>query len=65
MVSLEKTDEIIEKRIRQALCLLLWLGAAAFFYIAVKLAGFCGTVWDKGNYGLASVLFSVFMSLLL
>ncbi len=63
MVSLEKTDEIIEKRIRQALCLLLWLGAAAFFYIAVILAVFGGTVWDKGIYGLASVLFAVFMSL--
>lgn len=59
MSSLAKTEEMIENRIKLAAKLVVWLAAALFFYFAVIRGVFGGTVWDRGIYAAAAVLFAV------
>lgn len=47
-----------EKRIKAALLLAVWTAAAGFFCAAVVFGVFGGTVWDRGMYTLASLLFA-------
>ena len=62
MNSLTRQEEKTENRIKKAACVLIWLFVAVFFYFAVVQGVFGGTVWDKGVYAAACVLFGVTMS---
>lgn len=55
-------DDNREKRIKTALLLALWAAASGFFCMAVIAGVFGGTVWDRGIYTLASVLFAGLVS---
>ncbi len=62
MNSLTRQEEKTENRIKKAACVLIWLFVAVFFYFAVVQGVFGGTIWDKGVYAAACVLFGVTMS---
>ena len=61
MTQLLIQEERLENRIKQIAMVLMVLLAALFFYVAVIAGVFGGTVWDRGVYGVAAVLFLAVM----
>lgn len=64
MILINKSKERQKNRISQAAIALVWLFAAAFFYAAVIRAVFGGTIWDKGFYAAAALIFAVVLTAL-
>lgn len=59
---LNDLQEKTENKIKKTALLCVWLLAAAFFCLAVIGSAFGGTIWDKGMYAAASLLFAVLIS---
>lgn len=55
-------DEKLEKRIKLAAYTIVAIAAVVFLFFAVIRGVFGGTVWDKGTYVLATVLFVCLLS---